>query len=143
MKIIDIFRYIYKGVTTSKHLTVGGFFRKIRAALRNWKRGTGQKGGITVIKGALETPLETLPSFLGGDPGLRGLMDQFTMESFIVQYNSNTEALINEFWHLLHASDLKYAVSRTGHFLSCAVAFKTKRLSLTMNYYLKLEENLQ
>ena len=39
---------------------MGVFDKKVGAIFRNWKGGAGQKGGMTIIKGGLVTPLETM-----------------------------------------------------------------------------------
>ena len=46
-----------KGKESKKIHQMGGFDEKVGATLRNWERGIGQKGGITIIKGGLVTPL--------------------------------------------------------------------------------------
>ena len=44
---------------------MGGVDKKVGVTLRNLKRGAGQKGGITIIKGGLVTPLETMLMICG------------------------------------------------------------------------------
>ena len=39
---------------------MGGFDKKMGVSSGNWKRGAGQKGGITIIKGGLVISLETM-----------------------------------------------------------------------------------
>ena len=43
-----------------KFYQMGGVDKKGGANFCNLKRGAGQKGGITIIKGGLVTPLETM-----------------------------------------------------------------------------------
>ena len=52
-----------------KSYQMGGVDKKGEQIFEIWKGGVGQKGGITIIKGGLVTPLETMIIYDNNMPG--------------------------------------------------------------------------